>query len=116
MNIKVLDKNEKVKIEDLRDFAKDWYDILLKGTVDIELGRVALGGEWHIDSCEILTSSGSSKDNIWGFNILFDGGDKQLEYHSLINIKPNKGHRNMEISDQELISKINDVLNSFIEF
>ncbi len=116
MNIKILDKNKKIKVSDLKSFANEWYEILLKGTVDVELARVALGGEWHLDSCEILTKTGSNKDNVWGFNIVFDTIDKKLEYHSLVNIKPNKNHKKMEITNEDLILEINKVLSEYIDF
>lgn len=115
MEIIILDK--KYKASELKGFSDNWYGILLKGTVDIELNRVALGGEWHIDSCEILTKTGSNKDNVWGFNLLFadEFTENTYQYHSMVNIKPSLNHKQMEVTDEVLIKKINKVLDTFLD-
>ena len=115
MSIVILKTGVVKNAEAFKDFANEWYPNFLKGTVDIELGRVALGGEWHIESCELLTSSGSTKDNVWGFNILYSDDGNKLEYHSLINIKPTLNHKKSLITEEDLIKKINHVIFKYIE-
>lgn len=113
--IKILE--QPVTLPELRTLAEETYASLLKGSADVELHRVAVGGEWHIDSCEVLTSSGSHKDTVWGFNIVFTEDPERsymLEYHSLINIKPTKNHRAMEITDSVLQDKIKNLVASRI--
>jgi hypothetical protein len=113
--IKILDK--KTNASTLRNFAETWYPLFLKGAVDIENKKVAIGGEWHIQSSEVLVVEGGHKDNIWGFNILFAEKDEDniYEYHSMVNIKPNKKHTKMEITDENLQQEILGILNEFID-
>src|SRR3989338_1974313 len=87
MNIKILD--QKINIEEVKKLADSWYGTMIKGTVDVELRRVALGGDYHIESSEILTSSGSKFEDVWGFNIRFEENkDGVLEFDSMVNINP----------------------------
>ena len=56
MELKLL--NEKIKASELKDFAENWYIDFLKGCVDLENGKVAVGGDYHMETCEFLTSLG----------------------------------------------------------
>jgi len=89
---------------------------MIKGTVDIELGRVALGGDYHIESSEMLTASGSKFEDVWGFNIRFEENPNGvLEFDSMVNIKPNFGNRSRNISNNEIIEKATKVIYKFID-
>jgi hypothetical protein len=88
------------------------YEEFVKGVVDIELGTLALGGEFHVDSEAVLLENGSSSDNTWGFNIYFE--DKTIIYTSMINIKPKFGYKTNIISDPEIIEKMDKVINKYI--
>ena len=114
MNIIILD--HKINIEEVKKLADFWYGTMIKGTVDIESGRVALGGDYHIESSEILTSSGSKFEDIWGFNIRFEENeDGVLEFDSMVNIKPNLGNRSRSINNQEIIKKVTEIIKKFID-
>jgi hypothetical protein len=56
MRIKILD--HKIGIKEVKELADFWYGTMIKGCVDVELGRVALGGDYHIESSELLTTNG----------------------------------------------------------
>ena len=45
--IKILD--HKIGIEEVKKLADFWYGTMIKGAVDIEQGRVALGGDYNIE-------------------------------------------------------------------
>ena len=113
MDIRII--TDPISRDELRALASKWYGTLLKGVVDIDRETVALGGEWHIDASEILVRDGSRADNVWGFNILVNEPvTTAFEYHSLINLKPAKNHRAMEISDPELRKKIFSIVSKKI--
>ena len=113
MNIKILDN--KINIDEVKALALFWYETMIKGTVDIRLGRVALGGDYHIESSEILSSSGSKFEDIWGFNIRFEEKkDGVLEFDSIVNIKPNFGNRSRGINNEEIIKKAREIIYKFI--
>jgi hypothetical protein len=85
--------------------------------VDISLGTIALGGEWHMDANNRLIEEGSEQQNIWGFNIYpKEKGDAAIEYTSLINIRPMQGNRTMEIADEEIRKAIRKILAITIPF
>ena len=114
MNIQILDN--KISIEEVKKLADLWYGTMIKGTVDIELGRVALGGDYHIESSEMLTASGSKFEDVWGFNIRFEENPNGvLEFDSMVNIKPNFGNRSRNISNNEIIEKATKVIYKFID-
>ncbi len=109
MNIKIVD--EKITESELREIAKDFYVSMIKGVVDIEREIIAIGGEYHIDSNNILIENGSKQQNLWGFNWYFDKiGEKQIEYTSLINIRPKQNNRTMEVQDIFLRDKMKDII------
>jgi hypothetical protein len=89
---------------------------MIKGAIDVEKEIIALGGEFHIDASALLLENGSTKDNVWGFNIILDkqkDSPDWIEYLALINIKPNQ-NRSMEIENKEVRQKIRKILENLI--
>ncbi len=108
---------EKMSIEEVKKFAGNWYDSMIKGTVDIVKNKVALGGDYHIESCELLTQNGSTSENVWGFNIRFEEGvDGILEFDSMVNIKPSLGNKSRSILDEDVASVAEKIIRSWIIF
>lgn len=114
MKIKILD--HKINMGEIKKLADFWYGTMIKGAVDIRLGRVTLGGDYHIESSEMLTSSGSKFEDVWGFNIRFEENENGLlEFDSLVNIKPNLGNRSQNINNEEIIKKATKIIYKFID-
>ncbi len=114
MNIRILDN--RISSKEVKKLADFWYGTMIKGTVDIELGRVALGGDYHIESSEMLTDSGSKFEDVWGFNIRFEENeDGVLEFDSMVNIKPNFGNRSRGINNEEIVKKATGIIYKFID-
>lgn len=114
MEIRVLE--EPIGISAAREFSKYWYEEFLKGSVDIEKKRVAIGGEYHIESCELLVQGGSEHKNVWGFNIRFDDDGPHIEFDSMLNLKPALGNRTRTITDEAVIQKAEKIIRSWIIF
>lgn len=113
MNIKIV--KDKISTEELEAIGQEFYQSIIKGVVDIEKQIVAFGGEYHIDASEILINNGSSQNDVWGFNIVFDRPkDSWIEYISLINIRPQVGNLDMEVQDKALREKMKNIINSKI--
>lgn len=113
MEIKILEN--KISIEEVKKIAEGWYGSMIKGAVDIENQRVALGGDYHIEDSEVLTDSGSKFQNVWGFNIRFEENPNgSLEFDSMINIKPNLGNKSRSINDPEIVKKATEIIYKFI--
>ncbi|MEK7459861.1 MAG: DUF5674 family protein [Patescibacteria group bacterium] len=114
MNIKILEN--KINIEEVKKMADFWYGTMIKGTVDIEGERVALGGDYHIESSEMLINTGSKFENVWGFNIRFEENPEGvLEFDSMVNIKPNLGNRSRSINNEEIVKKATGIIYKFID-
>ena len=113
MNILIV--TDSIAVSELEAIAKEFYYPLLKGVVDIEKEVVAFGGEWHMDANKLLMESGSSQQNVWGFNIFLDRPHESwLEYTSLINIRPELGNRSTTVRDETIRDKMKNIINSKI--
>ena len=115
MTVKTI--KDKITRQELIDMAKENYGDMIKGVVDIEKKIIALGGELHSDANSLLVEKeGSNQEDVWGINI-YPGKEKNewLEFNSLINIKPLKNNRDVEIESEEIKDKIKNIVNRLIE-
>ncbi len=89
---------------------------MIKIVVDIDLNIVAVDAEMHADLEQLLLKEGSDQQNLWGANI-FPLRDKedQLEYTSLINIRPAMGNRSMLVNDEVIREKIKMIVDKLLE-
>ena len=116
MDNKITILDHKINTKEVKRMANFWYGTMIKGAVDVEGGRVALGGDYHIEDSELLTSTGSKFEDIWGFNIRFEENPNGvLEFDSMVNIKPNFGNRSRSINNNEIIKKVTEVIYKFID-
>ena len=112
-NIKII--KEKISENELRLFLGKPFVDMVKFVVDVEKEIIALGGEMHADAEQVLLKDGSEQKNLWGGNIYPDKEqDKKIEYESLINIRPSQNNRSIEIRDDELKTKIKDIVERLI--
>ena len=110
MVIRIIDKP--ITRAEAKDIAREFYIDMVKGVADIEHELLALGGEWHIDANAKLVEHGSKQVNVWGFNFYPD--ENRIEYTSLINIRPLQGNRKIEIQDEALKKKVEQVIRKLI--
>lgn len=116
MDIRIV--SDTITEAEIREIAREFYGSIIKGVADIEREVLALGGEYHSDALDILIDNGSRGEDVWGFNITLDSDqplDERIEYISLINIRPAKGSRDMEIKDVQLKDRIRDIIKKRIE-
>ena len=106
---------EKVDINFVKELAQKRYKTMIKGCVDIERGIVAIGGQYHMETCEMLSIDGSNHTNVWGFNIRFEFDENgEIEFDSLVNIKPNLKNMGRDIKDKNIINKGTEIIKRFI--
>ena len=116
MDAKITILDHKISIQEVKKLADFWYGTMIKGAVDVEIGRVTLGGDYHIENSELLTSTGSKFEDIWGFNIRFEENPNGvLEFDSMVNIKPNFGNRSGNIGNAEIVKKATEMIRKFID-
>lgn len=109
MKIKIID--QPISKEELKDLAKEFYEDLIKGVVDVRREVVALGGEMHADAEEVLLKEGSQQSDLWGFNILLDKNkDDCLIYESFINIRPRDNNKDLEVKNPAIREKMKSII------
>lgn len=83
------------------------YPNYIKVVVDVEMGILAAGGEWHADAETILLQQGSRQEYLWGggVNLL----DNSIEFVSLINTRPGLS-KSQEVLDVEIRSKMEGII------
>lgn len=116
MDIRIV--SDTIAEDEVRDIAREFYGSIIKGVVDIEREVLALGGEYHSDALDVLIENGSRGEDVWGFNITLDSDsplEERIEYVSLINIRPAKGNRDMEIKDAQLRGRVSSIIKKRIK-
>jgi hypothetical protein len=88
---------------------------MVKVVVDIERKILALGGEFHADSEQLLLEGGSEQKNLWGANVyITTSHEERIEYTSLINIRPRAGNRADEIQDMSIRQAVKEIIDIFV--
>lgn len=80
------------------------YPFLIKIVVDIRRSTLAGGGEMHTDCEALLLEHGSEQDDLWGANWYPD--EQQIEFESLINIRPRQGNRSIVIQSDDIRGRV----------
>lgn len=113
MDIRII--REPTTLDTLNELAGLYHKRLVKGVADIDLGIIALGGEWHIDANNVLTALGSAQSNLWGFNVYpQEKGNKAIKYNSMINIRPTQGNTSMDVQGASLQEAIRSLVGRLI--
>ena len=106
---------DSVSLAEVRALAHQGFGDMVKASVDIVRGLMAIGGELHSDEEALLLGDGSSQGDIWGINIYPDeSGDAWIEFDSMINVRPAQGNRSRGVDDPETQSAIRRVVDSLI--
>ena len=106
-DVVVLDR--RIEPGELRRLVERFED-MVKFVVDVESGRLAVGGEMHADAEQVLLDSGARQANLWGANYYPGRGPEAcIEYTSLINIRPAAGNRSMELQDATLRERLRSI-------
>ena len=91
------------------------FEEMLKIVVDIEKNLIAVDAEMHADLEQVLLNEGSAQQDLWGANIYpLRSENDQIEFTSLINIRPAIGNRSMEVSDPLIRKKIQKIVSELL--
>jgi len=90
-----------------------WWE-LIKAVVDVEKKIIAAGWELHADEEEVLLENGSLQESLWWINLYFDKW-LEIEYDSMINIRPKQNNMSRFVEDQEVREKIKEIVYSLIK-
>jgi hypothetical protein len=105
---------EKISRTELKDIARETFEVMAKATVDIEQKIMAVGGELHADASAVLVERGSRAQDIWGINLYPEKTKDWIEFIALINIRPAAGNRSMQIKDPAIRERITEIVNGLV--
>ena len=114
-DLRILIPSARLGISDLEPFRKNPFDTMIKFVVDLDMNRIALGGEMHSDAEEQLLKSGSQQEDLWGGNLWPWEEKPRVEYVSLINIRPSVDNNSMDILSPDVRHSVDNVVHSWIE-
>ncbi|MBI4376279.1 MAG: hypothetical protein HY549_07495 [Elusimicrobia bacterium] len=104
-----------ISLEEVTAMAKDQFEDMIKATVDVQRGILALGGELHSDEEALLLEDGSEQGNLWGINIYPEKkGNDRVEFDSMINVRPSQNNRSRGVEDPGLQARIREIVESMI--
>ncbi|MCM8786139.1 MAG: DUF5674 family protein [Candidatus Omnitrophica bacterium] len=104
--MRIVEKNKKIKMSELKKLAEEMFDILVKAVVDIEKEIMVVGGELHSDEEALLLNLNSNQKNLWGINLYPGEKEKFIEFDSIINIKPSFGNKSRDVENLEIKKKL----------
>ncbi len=102
----VLVLDQRIERADLDRLLRLFGD-MIKYVVDVERSVIAIGGELHADAEQVLLEQDSRPADLWGANY-YPGRGREgcIEFTSLINIRPARGNRSMEVEDPAVRERI----------
>mgnify|MGYP001603791748 CR=1 FL=1 len=103
--------SERISDEDLKEVAED-FGGYIKFVVDIEKGVITAGGTRHYEGENILLEKGSKQNNLWGGGL--DLETNEVDYDSMINIRPNDNNPSREVLSQEIRDKMAKIVRKLL--
>jgi len=103
---------EKISGEDLKKAALD-LDGYIKFVVDLEKDILTAGGVRHVEGEELLLKEGSKQENLWGGGLDLETGE--VDFDSMINIRPNQGNLSREVLNSEIRNKMSVIVNNLLK-
>lgn len=91
---------------------REAYDDYIKTVIDVEKDILAAGGEYHIDCEEVLISSGSRLENLFGGGYRIS--TKEIEYMAMSNYKPALGKVTYEVMDESIRKKLKELTEKYL--
>mgnify|MGYP001582993149 FL=1 len=80
----------------------------IKVVVDIDKKILSAGGERHADGEQMLLADGSHQSALWGGG--FDTETKEIDYNSMINLRPNDQNPSREVLSAEIRSTFDEIV------
>jgi len=100
--MKLIEKENKIKVAELADMAGKMFGNLVKAVVDVEQEAQ-------------LIEQGSKQKNLWGINFYPElTGDDFVEFDSMINLRPSQDNRSRGVEDEEIRQKILKIVDRLV--
>lgn len=85
----------------------------IKVVVDIEKEILAAGTDRHFDEEKALLNKGSNQKDLWGGG--FDIETKEVDYNSIINLRPNDNNPSRDILSQDARQKFANIIEKILK-
>lgn len=85
----------------------------IKVVVDLEREVLTAGGLMHADGEQFLLKEGSNQENLWGGGLDLETGE--IDFDSMINIRPNQGNTSREVLSAEIRNKMEAIINKLLK-
>lgn len=108
MNLIIRSKASAKTLKDISEHFKGY----IKVVVDIERGILAAGADRHSDEEKILLENGSNQKNLWGGGL--DAETKEIDYNSIINLRPNQENPSRDVLSREIRKKIDTIVRKLL--
>lgn len=102
----------KANEETLKKVAED-LEGYIKFVVDVEKKILTAGGLRHFDGEQLLLQNGSKQENLWGGGL--DLETREVDFDSMINIRPNQGNTSREVLSKEIRDKVKETVRSLLK-
>jgi len=102
---------EPISEENLKKVARD-FDGYIKVVVDVEKEILTAGGKRHFDGEQILLQKGSKQSDLWGGGLDLETGE--VDYDSMINLRPNQNNTSREVLDESIRSIITEIIHKLL--
>ena len=96
----------KISPEQLKKISQD-LNGYIKFVVDIKREIMTAGGIRHVEGEEILLGDGSKQEDLWGGGYDLESGE--MDFDSMINIRPDQGNASREVLDSEVRKKVEQI-------
>lgn len=103
---------EKADDETIKKAAED-LNGYIKFVVDVKLEVLAAGGTRHFEDEKLLLEDGSQQEDLWGGGL--DLATGEVDFDSMINIRPHQDNPSREILSQELRKKISEIVRRLLK-
>lgn len=102
---------KKATKKEIEQMAED-FNGYLKLVVDTEKGILAGGGKRHFEAEQVLLHRGSKQENLWGGGL--DLETSEIDYNSMINIRPKQNNLSRDIMFQDLREKFDRIVKELL--
>jgi len=108
----IIIRNRKATKKELDKMSYELGDYI-KVVVDVEKEILTAGGVRHVQGKELLLQNGSMQENLWGGG--FDLETNEVDFGSMINIRPNRNNPSREVLMPEVRKKIEEIVRKLLK-
>ncbi|MFC1594458.1 DUF5674 family protein [Candidatus Omnitrophota bacterium] len=99
--------------DDIKNKVAEDFTGYVKVVVDVQRKILSAGGKMHADGEKVLLEDGSKQSDLWGGGIDFETGE--IDFDSMINLRPAQGNRSREVLDQSIRSEMENIIRNLLQ-